>query len=324
MTALQWIVKEAKSIKKKYPKRFSKWTEYVAQASAIYASKHKGKSPVGKKKVSGYVATKRKGKVTNVIYTKKKLGALPVGFTGNIWGIKFKVVNQFDIYGDVAAIVENIETGHRIVTFDGKGSANEKADVFAGYVARHGTGGSVNDADMKALKSRLLKFATNMQKEVKDYNAGKKKTIKKQPLKIVAPKLKKVTHKKSAPKKSVKKHHTHWGTIHAHERRVNGIKKKKISEQSILNKIHKVKDDVNKLDEAQHKHMMGKISHHNLDKIKSSLQELKQLETHLAILKNVKPKIVKSQLPVIRREIKNTVNSIKEIKTHIVQLKKHI
>ena len=57
---------------------------------------------------------------------------------------------------------------------------------------------------------------------------------------------------------------------------------------------------------------------------KSSLKELKQLETHLAILKNVKPKIVKTQLPVIRREIKNTVNSIKEIKTHIAQLKKHI
>ena len=51
MTALQIIIKEAKSIKAKYPKRFAKWTDYVKQASAIYASKHKGKSPVGKKKV---------------------------------------------------------------------------------------------------------------------------------------------------------------------------------------------------------------------------------------------------------------------------------
>jgi len=49
-TALQIIIKEAKALKKKFPKRFSKWTEYVAQASAIYASKHKGKSPIGKKK----------------------------------------------------------------------------------------------------------------------------------------------------------------------------------------------------------------------------------------------------------------------------------
>ena len=63
MTALQWIVKEAKALKKKYPKRFTEWKQYVAQASAIYSSKHKGKSPVGKKKkaVSGIkktVATK--------------------------------------------------------------------------------------------------------------------------------------------------------------------------------------------------------------------------------------------------------------------------
>lgn len=48
-TALTWITTEAKRIRRQYPKRFKKWTEYVAQASAIYASKHKGKSPVGKK-----------------------------------------------------------------------------------------------------------------------------------------------------------------------------------------------------------------------------------------------------------------------------------
>ena len=51
MTALQTIIKEAKSLKTKYPKRYSKWTDYVKQASAIYSSKHKGKSQVGKKKV---------------------------------------------------------------------------------------------------------------------------------------------------------------------------------------------------------------------------------------------------------------------------------
>lgn len=50
MTALKWITTEAKRLKKAYPKRFAKWTEYVAQASAIYAKKHGGQSPVGKKK----------------------------------------------------------------------------------------------------------------------------------------------------------------------------------------------------------------------------------------------------------------------------------
>lgn len=69
MTALQWIVKEAKEIKKKYPKRFSKWTEYVAQASAIYASKHKGKSPVGKKKPS--IIKKAASKVKKLVKKAK-------------------------------------------------------------------------------------------------------------------------------------------------------------------------------------------------------------------------------------------------------------
>lgn len=47
--ALTWITKEAKRLRRQYPKRFASWKEYVAQASAIYASKHKGNSPVGHK-----------------------------------------------------------------------------------------------------------------------------------------------------------------------------------------------------------------------------------------------------------------------------------
>jgi protein TonB len=60
MTALQNIIKEAKSLRAKYPKRYSKWTDYVKQASAIYASKHKGKSPVGKKKTTKKKVIKKK------------------------------------------------------------------------------------------------------------------------------------------------------------------------------------------------------------------------------------------------------------------------
>lgn len=51
MTALQSIIKEAKALKVKYPKRYSKWTDYVKQASAIYATKNKLKIPVAKKKI---------------------------------------------------------------------------------------------------------------------------------------------------------------------------------------------------------------------------------------------------------------------------------
>jgi hypothetical protein len=67
MTALQSIIKEAKNLRSKYPKRFSKWTDYVKQASAIYANKHKGKSPVGKKKIV-------KKKVAKKKVVKKEIG----------------------------------------------------------------------------------------------------------------------------------------------------------------------------------------------------------------------------------------------------------
>jgi len=73
MTALQSIIKEAKSLRAKYPKRYTKWTDYVKQASAIYASKHKGKSPVGKKKDTKKIIKKKvvKKKLVKKTISKK-------------------------------------------------------------------------------------------------------------------------------------------------------------------------------------------------------------------------------------------------------------
>lgn len=69
-----------------------------------------------------------------------------------------------------------------------------------------------------------------------------------------------------------------WAILYSKERahkKVGAVKKKaapkkkaakKISEKSILNKIHKVKHDVERLDEAQHSHMMGRIVKHMIKK----------------------------------------------------------
>jgi hypothetical protein len=70
MTALQWIIKEAKILRKKSPKM--EWKKAVAQASAIYASKHKGKSPVGKKKVVKKKTAKKVGVVKHKKVSHKK------------------------------------------------------------------------------------------------------------------------------------------------------------------------------------------------------------------------------------------------------------
>jgi hypothetical protein len=215
MTALQTIIKEAKNIKKTYPNRFAKWTDYVKQASAIYASKHKGKSPVGKKKavkktakkkaapkkVAGYVKTIKKGGKTEVLYTNNKNAA-----------------------------------------------------------------------------------------KVKKYSKA---------LKLVPG---------SAKQKSL-----------------FGVKKKaakKPSEKSILNKIHKVKKDVDSLDEAQHKHMSG-IE----DKMFKDLYDTREkiANTKKAILKlQTFSKISPTQKHIFQNKAKQYKKYLVELNTHYRELKKHI
>ena len=87
---------------------------------------------------------------------------------------------------------------------------------------------------------------------VKKKAAPKKKAAKRKPTST----LKKVANKAKKYVKSLKDsfNEGYYGT----SKRKPASKKKKISEQAILNKIHKVKKSVDVLDEAQHKHMMGK------------------------------------------------------------------
>jgi len=189
MTALQSIIKEAKSLRAKYPKRFNKWTDYVKQASAIYAAKHKGKSPVGKKKV-----------------VKKKVAKKKIGATKKI--VKRKVA------------------------------------------------------------------------------------------------------KKKAAKKSIAK---------------------KPTEKVILKKVHSAKttsknlfNKLDKLDEAQHKHMFGKIGNISLDQYKQGNIDLMRWNTILQSLEKEKMLATKSFKPVVNKDITAVKKHIKELKIHLKELKKLI
>jgi len=51
----------------------------------------------------------------------------------------------------------------------------------------------------------------------------------------------------------------HGYTTTKRKRKIGSVKKKKITEKGILNRIHTVKRNVERLDEAQHKHMLGRI-----------------------------------------------------------------
>jgi hypothetical protein len=156
--------------------------------------------------------------------------------------------------------------------------------------------------------------------------APKKKAVKKIVKKAAFKKAAKKVIQKNKPRYSAKEH-KHWGIIPEHKRRVNGVtKKKKVSEQSILNKIHKVKNDVNSLDELQHKHMIsGHTKQYAIGNIQHNLDIVKKLQNKLEELKEYK-KHYKSPggKKVLTHNIKKLAEQIKEHKTHIAQLKKHI
>jgi hypothetical protein len=103
-------------------------------------------------------------------------------------------------------------------------------------------------------------------------------------------------------------------------------KRKPIKEQSILNKIHKVKDQVNQLDELQHKHMskIGALSSHVIHEVKEAHDKLVRWQKVLLGLQKEKLVVPKSMHPAVNMDIKRVKDTIKEQKTHIAQLKKHI
>jgi hypothetical protein len=174
----------------------------TAKAKFKQAIAYRQKTGVSLKEAFAHIYGKKVGvsKKTN----KKKIGALPIGFKGSIYDIGFKIVNQYDIYNDVSAIMEDTINGNRIVTFDGKGSSKDKAEAIVSYINKN-TNIQGGYRDDKQLYTRMLKFATNMQKEVKDFNSGKKKTIKKEPFKIPVPKNTKMPIKKKVAKKVIRK-----------------------------------------------------------------------------------------------------------------------
>lgn len=159
---------------------------------------------------------------------------------------------------------------------------------------------------------------------VKKVGAVKKKSVKKKvlisPLKKSA--KKKVVKKKAAPKKPNLKYR---GTLKS-----EGGKKmykyslgKKPTENTILNKIHKVKHEVESLDEAQHKHMTGVGN--VIGKVKDELLSIRNLENRINALMLSKKH---TKYPAIKKVYTNSIKKLKDLlkehKIHLTQLKKHI
>ena len=118
MTALKWITTEAKKIRKKYPKK--EWKDCVAQASAIYASKHKGKSPIGKKKkktvgavkkvAKKKVAKKKTAKKSGSYHTDKQSHNVKISVMSGIGAIGAAIKHYQGKYGSLAGKKIGVKT----------------------------------------------------------------------------------------------------------------------------------------------------------------------------------------------------------------------
>ena len=153
-------------------------------------------------------------------------------------------------------------------------------------------------------------------------SAPKKKTIKKVAKKRIAgPKDSKLI-KKELAKKGLKMPHG-YATV-KRKRKISGVKKKKVTEQGILNKIHIVKRNVDKLDEAQHKHMMGAVNKLTLRKYEENLNNINKVQNHIAEYTKMSKNMAYNLDN--RKSFKLTASKYKryltELKQHAKELKK--
>jgi hypothetical protein len=200
-----------------------------------------------------------------------------------------------------------------------------KAKFKQAIAYRQKTGVSLKEAfaHIYGKKKVVKKTAKKVAKKV-----VRKKAVKKVAKKRVSGVKDSALLKKELAKKGLKMPHG-YATI-KRKRKISGVKKK-ITEKGILNKIHIVKRNVDKLDEAQHKHMMGttKISKQSIEAVKSALSRLNEYKINLDRLTNSIKKskeygFSKFYVSQLKGNKKRYMDLVKETKTHIAQLKKHI
>lgn len=178
---------EAKKIRAKDPKLSQ--AEAVKKAFAkLYGVSSSAKKKAPAKAVrSSHKDTKSHNVNIRVMSgTKKRVGALPVGFTGKFLGWPFKVLNQFTLDGGVTAqIVELDPPGKIIAELDGRKEDVERAytkifqKIAIPYAALNVEyNKKYAKQDQKHVEKKVREFLTQLNKEVSDYNSGKDRKTK--------------------------------------------------------------------------------------------------------------------------------------------------
>ena len=286
-------------------KNIARFKAVQAEAKKL-KSKNKSLSHIQAVKQAWTILYSKEKKSPSKTTKKRKVGALPIGFTGNILNVPFKVVNQFDIYDEVNAIVENTNTGKKIITIDGKTSTKDLTDKFFAHIKMN-VDYEKGDIPKDTLQ-RISKFVIGLSKEVKDYNAGKKQTIKKQPLIIAA-------KKSPSPKKS----------------KVVKIKKTATKKSSSSGSKKLTYVGVRKLESGASRYEyklagIGTVNNNLIEKYKQLDAEIlryNKIYTDYVIAKR-RMNTLKNRAGVIQynKDIKRISDYLKELKTHKAELKK--
>lgn len=274
MTTLEKIVKEAKNLKKNYPKKFEKWTDYIKEASKKFRSTTtlaKKKSKLGFKQENLDTYIKRAKFIKTL-----GIGAIPVGFQATFRGNPFYLINQYDIFNNISLEVTDKKTNEVFAVINKDSKTDLITDQFIIWLKSKGVN-IQGERDLKSLHKEIKPLAVNLLQEVKAFNKGKKKA----PIKTAT---KKKATKKQAPKKQltnvtaselikkavkkrklimphgyeVKKSKLAGSKITPAEHYLSYAPPKKPSEETIFIGIEKVKQDILRLQAMQKEHMFRK------------------------------------------------------------------
>ena len=193
MTTLEKIVKEAKSLKKSYPKKFEKWTDYIKEASKKFRSTT---TPAKKKSKIGFKQENLDTYIKRAKFIKTLgIGAIPVGFQATFRGNPFYLTNQYDIFNNISLEVTDKKTNEVFAVIDKNSKTDLITDQFIIWLKSKGVN-IQGERDLKSLHKEIKPLAVNLLQEVKAFNKGKKKA----PIKTAT---KKKAPKKQAPKKQL-------------------------------------------------------------------------------------------------------------------------
>lgn len=177
---LKQITTKAKALYKSG--KFAKWTDAIKAASKGIGATKK----TAAKKSSYHKDTKSHN--VNIRVMSGKVGALPIDFKGSFLGYSFSIVNQYTLDGGVTAVFLDKEKV-KIVELNGRKDEEARAiniltsRAKANFSADRGY--QLDSADSRQLEQRVKKFIVQLNGEVRAYNSGKDRNVKKvKPVKI--------------------------------------------------------------------------------------------------------------------------------------------